>query len=398
MFRTIPELQQQVIASAARLRGDGRAFDPEWVRDLSPEAVRQAPVLICGSSMFGSICTISAQSAGLPIQFKGVVDDYQAGRTVLNLPVLSSVDLLRWCRKHPETICINASLGVGGWKHFNDLAADFGLRMLDWTSWMRLAGVPPKDRVFASWQPAILDRLDAFIALGKEWMDEQSQRVLLTMLLFHLETDRSLLLDLYLPVEWSYFQSGAFSLTDDEVLVDGGANIGQTTQRFLQLTQRRFKRVHAFEPDAGNAAELRALVRRLAIPDADDRIKIHEAALSDHVGSAGFDQRGNEGSRLLIPGETPGTVEVKITTIDAAVAEPVTMIKLDVEGFEPVALTGAQRTLREHRPKLAVCAYHQPGDPLEIVRLLQEMDLGYRYSLRLHSASFYDLVLYACSR
>ena len=344
--------------------------------------------------MFGSIVVMSG--ANHSARFVGVVDDFQGGKSVHDLPVLSSVDLLRWCRQHPETICINASLGVGGWKHFNDLATDFGLKMLDWTSWLRLSEIPVADRVFVSWQSAILERLDDYLALGTGWMDEQSQRTLLSMLLFHLETDRSRLLDLYLPCEWSYFQAGAFKLGDQEVLVDGGANVGQTIQRFTTLTQRRFTRVHAFEPDRANVVTLRQLVTRLPIPDAASRVIIHEAALSDRVGTAAFDHRGTEGSRLFHSGEDASGAQTRIETIDAAIQEPVTMIKLDVEGFETAALAGAARTIREHRPKLAVCAYHNPADPLEIVKLLQQMDVGYRYSLRLHSASFYDLVLYAC--
>ncbi len=393
MINGIQQLQQQVSDAAAQLRSDSRAFDPPWVRELSPESIRATPVLICGASMFGSVVVTSGTRAGA--HFLGVVDDYQTGQTVHGLPVLSSLDLLRWCREHPDTICVNASLGVGGWKHFGDLAADFGLRILDWTSWLRLAGVPVDDRVFASWQPTILDRLSDYLALGEEWMDEQSQHTLLKSLLFHLTTDRSLLLDLYLPCEWSYFQGGAFQLHDREVLVDGGANVGQTVSRFTTLTQRRFVRVHSFEPDRTNVTALRKLVGGLRIPDVASRIRIHEAALGDRVGTAAFDHRGTEGSRLLNPEEEKIGSSTPIETIDHAVDDPVTLIKLDVEGFEAAALAGARETIRRHRPRLTVCVYHAPADPIEIVRVLKEMDAGYRFSLRLHSASFYDLVLYA---
>jgi FkbM family methyltransferase len=387
-------LERKVRDAAIRLQRDLKEFDPAWVRDFSFEEIRAMPVLICGSSMFGSIVTAYGKMAGA--RFFGVVDDYQIGKSIHGLPVLSSVDLLRWCREHPETICVNASLGVGGWKHFGDLAADFGLRILDWQAWLRLAGIPIGDRVFASWQPYILERLEEYLALGSELVDEHSVYILLKLLLFHITTDRSLLLDLYLPCEWSYFQGGSFRLHDREVLVDGGANVGQTVARFTTLTQRRFVRVHSFEPDRTNVIGLRELVAGLRIPDSTSRIRIHEAALGECVGTAVFDHRGTEGSRLLRPNEQSIGTPTRVETIDHAVDDPVTLIKLDVEGFEAAALAGAHETIRRYKPRLAVCVYHAPADPIEIVRLLKEMDVGYRFSLRLHSASFYDLVLYAC--
>jgi FkbM family methyltransferase len=392
MIKLINQLQQQVIEAAAQLRNDPRSFDPAWVHEWSAAEIRTKPVLICGSSMFTSVALLSA--AQFPIHFLGVVDDFQAGRTVAGLPALSSLQMLEWCRKNPDTICINASLGEGGWKHFNNLAEDFGIKMLDWSAWLRLAEIPVMDFVFASWQPTILKHLEDYLALGTEWMDEQSHRTLLTSLLFHLKTDRSLLLDLYLPCEWSYFRSGAFNLNDGEVFVDGGANVGQTVDRFVKQTRGRFSHVHCFEPDRANVTALRQLVGRLPLPDGASKITIHEAALSDRPGTAAFDHRGTEGSRLLEAGESAGT-ETRIETIDSAIDGPVTLIKLDVEGFETAALAGAQHTIQKHRPKLAVCAYHRAADAIEILRVLKSFDAGYRYSLRLHSASFYDLVLYA---
>ena len=394
MIRTINQLQQQVIDAAAQLQADPRRFDPDWVKGKTAESIRKSPVLICGSSMFTSVILLSAASNG--ITFSGVVDDFQLGKTVAGLPAVSSIQMLEWCRKNPDTICINASLGEGGWKHFNNLAEDFGVKMLDWSAWLRVAEIPAMDFVFDSWQPTILDRLEEYLALGQDWMDEQSHHILLISLLFHLKTDRALLLDRYLPCEWSYFRGGAFTLHDREVFVDGGANVGQTAERFVKQTRGRFSRVHSFEPDRTNVAALRQLVSRLPVPDVHSRITIHEAAISDRTGSAAIDHRGTEGSRLLAENEKAGGAETCIETIDNAVDDDVTLIKLDVEGFETAALAGAEQTIRKHHPKLAVCAYHRSPDVIEIVRALKRLDVGYRYSLRLHSASFYDLVLYAC--
>jgi hypothetical protein len=72
-----------------------------------------------------------------------------------------------------------------------------------------------------------------------------------------------------------------------------------------------------------------------------------------------------------------------------------TMVKLDIEGFEPSALSGATRLLERARPVLAVCVYHAPVHLWSIARQIAQLHLDYRFSLRAHGMSSFDLVLYA---
>ena len=57
---------------------------------------------------------------------------------------------------------------------------------------------------------------------------------------------------------------------------------------------------------------------------------------------------------------------VPLTTIDKIVnelgLERVDFIKMDIEGAEVAALTGARETLRRFRPRLAIAVYHREGD------------------------------------
>lgn len=70
-------------------------------------------------------------------------------------------------------------------------------------------------------------------------------------------------------------------------------------------------------------------------------------------------------------------------------------IKMDIEGAEARALDGARRTIARHRPRLAISAYHQPGDLWNLLRQIRSWDLGYRFHLRGHSFNGFDTVLYA---
>ena len=73
----------------------------------------------------------------------------------------------------------------------------------------------------------------------------------------------------------------------------------------------------------------------------------------------------------------------------------VNFIKMDIEGAELAALHGAEITLRQFRPKLAICVYHQLEDFWTIPQFLDGLDLGYRFYLRHFTAYGEETVLFA---
>jgi hypothetical protein len=72
-----------------------------------------------------------------------------------------------------------------------------------------------------------------------------------------------------------------------------------------------------------------------------------------------------------------------------------TYIKMDIEGAEPDALAGAQRTIRQHRPVLSICVYHTQYHLWSIPLLVHELAPDYRLFLRPHDADGWDSVCYA---
>jgi FkbM family methyltransferase len=72
-----------------------------------------------------------------------------------------------------------------------------------------------------------------------------------------------------------------------------------------------------------------------------------------------------------------------------------TYLTMDAEGAELEILRGAERTLREHRPDLAVCVYHAPNHAWEIPLFLEGLGLGYRFYLRNYTSFALETVLYA---
>jgi hypothetical protein len=72
-----------------------------------------------------------------------------------------------------------------------------------------------------------------------------------------------------------------------------------------------------------------------------------------------------------------------------------THIKMDIEGAEPEALVGLERTLRKERPALAVSVYHAPEHAWSIPLWLEALDLDYAYHLGCYGQQTFETVLYA---
>ena len=75
------------------------------------------------------------------------------------------------------------------------------------------------------------------------------------------------------------------------------------------------------------------------------------------------------------------TQRVSVRTIDEVVTTlglpRVDFIKMDIEGYEIPALKGACETLRRFAPKLAISAYHNPRDVVEIPKLIAQSNPDY---------------------
>src|ERR1035438_3028883 len=78
-------------------------------------------------------------------------------------------------------------------------------------------------------------------------------------------------------------------------------------------------------------------------------------------------------------GQPGKVIEVNCRTLDSMVEEldlEPDLLKIDVEGFEHVVLSGARRTLRKFRPRIVLEA--NPGDPgEEMTDILSEFGYGF---------------------
>jgi len=81
--------------------------------------------------------------------------------------------------------------------------------------------------------------------------------------------------------------------------------------------------------------------------------------------------------------------------VQSEALEAVDFIKMDIEGSEDAALRGATHTIRRFHPKLAISAYHLPGDWWTLARRVRAIDPAYRLYFDHHTIYGEETVLYA---
>jgi FkbM family methyltransferase len=186
-----------------------------------------------------------------------------------------------------------------------------------------------------------------------------------------------------------------FCLTEIAPLcLDIGAAVG--TKAISYINRNASARVVCFEPFAGNIGYLQQRCGGC------ENIRIVEAACSDFSGDGVLYVRSivpenahgvwkhfpgcSSVGKLIPASEAPAlregqTQNVTVCRIDNEVAEPVRLMKLDVQGGEAAVLCGARRLIEEHGVDAMLCEFS--GDE-EVIAFLADhgytmFDLEYLY-------------------
>ena len=183
---------------------------------------------------------------------------------------------------------------------------------------------------------------------------------------------------------------GSIGVQDGDVVVDAGGCWGDTALYFAQ----RASKVFCFECVPSN---LKILDENLTMNEQfSRRIKVIQRALWNRSQEKLVFQDTGPGSSA-----TGGTNGVQVITetlddfIHANSIERVNFIKMDIEGAELNALTGAERTIRRDRPQLAISLYHDLGHFGSIPNWIANLDLGYQFYLDHFTIHEEETVLFA---
>jgi FkbM family methyltransferase len=189
------------------------------------------------------------------------------------------------------------------------------------------------------------------------------------------------------PEVTNYFLS---AIKEESICIDIGANFGYYTCLMAKMATRG--RVISIEPDQGVFNLLRDNVY---INWLEGNVELHNAAVSDAAGTLRLYRRDKRSGNtsiinlsddsLAAMGERPSIpFEVSALTLDSLMdrlSRPPDLLKIDVEGAEPLVFRGARKLLASS-DNICIVMEWSPGqiraagfDPVEFLRDLKNMRL-----------------------
>ena len=173
-------------------------------------------------------------------------------------------------------------------------------------------------------------------------------------------------------IDFAIFLTGSFEpstrraysrlIGEGSVVIDIGANMGAHTLHFAKLVAPTGC-VLAFEPTASAVARLR---RNISVnPDLAPRVSIYQAMIASEDTAAPpgeiysswplVEETASHPLHLGVPVSTAGANAISLNkAVAKAGLKKISLIKLDVDGFEMDVLRGADAVLRKYRPVIVM--------------------------------------------
>jgi len=189
------------------------------------------------------------------------------------------------------------------------------------------------------------------------------------------EIDLIDLLDLY-----PFYSEGAYEYKDvrleaGDIVIDAGASIGE----FSALASTRGCISYAFEPIPQVVDTYLSKTAKW-----NPNIHINRFALSDKCGDVVIECDPENfviSTYVNAPERNTSKVHCQSVTIDKFTENEslprIDFIKADIEGAERHLISGAREVLMKYAPKISICKYHLPDDPIVLRNLILDANPNY---------------------
>ena len=174
------------------------------------------------------------------------------------------------------------------------------------------------------------------------------------------------------------YESKTVQLRKDDIVIDAGANMGLFS---LFCLTKKVKKVYAFEPQK---AVIELLEKNILLNDSTNLIKVVPFGLNDHNQDYALSQSEYShaaGSIVIQRNENNHFEKTHCLTLDSWAKDnnifKIDFIKADIEGAERNMLLGATEILRTFAPRLAICTYHLPDDPIILENIILKANPNY---------------------
>lgn len=188
----------------------------------------------------------------------------------------------------------------------------------------------------------------------------------------------------------TYFNNDIVALTEEEIFVDCGAYNGDSLKIFLKNSNFKYKYIYAFEPDDKNFNKLAEFCESEKI----ERISNIKKGVWSETKTLEFLCDANQESSIV--NGACNTSKIEVDSLDNMIGEePVTFIKLSVQGSEEEAILGAKNLIQREKPVIAATIFMKKDALIKLSNLIKKIEPRYQLYLRCEEPFFARVILYA---
>lgn len=227
--------------------------------------------------------------------------------------------------------------------------------------------------------------LDKYVWLYNILEDQLSKDTLLRIMVYRIFMEIETLNECF--VKRQYFIPDILPKRENAVFVDCGAFDGETVKQFIEVYGEDYQKIYAYEPVPKNYD----LVCE-SLKDYDNVIAFNKGVAGEQAEMRFTSHLADTGNRI----HPSGDKVVPISTIDEDISEPITFLKMDIEGAEQDALLGSKAHIIQDKPQLAICVYHTIQDIWKIPYIIYSFNKYQKFNLRYHGIDNQEeIVFYA---
>lgn len=232
------------------------------------------------------------------------------------------------------------------------------------------------------------EHIDDYIWLYNNLKDYTSKKILFAILNNWYQYDFSTLKECMNYNYKHYFDLDVIPNCDNQVFVDVGAYIGDTTLDYIKI-YNNYKKIYCYEITnytmailKNNLGEYKNIVYKNKAVSCENSIMYLKNSLVN-----------SSANRV----DNNGEIEIETVSLDNDILEKIDMIKMDIEGSEYNALIGAKNHIINDNPILLISVYHNNEDLWKLPKLIYEYNNNYNFYLRYYGNNIFptEIVLFA---
>ncbi|WP_262694974.1 FkbM family methyltransferase [Kordiimonas aquimaris] len=173
---------------------------------------------------------------------------------------------------------------------------------------------------------------------------------------------------------------------------DIGAYDGVSSIEFAKTGS--FSKIVAVEPFRENFNLLKATIKEHGYQDLIEPLQIAAGQSRETIWQDTEDASSRSRLNANSNVSSVDKEQIEVFPIDALDMQGLTMLKVDIEGFELAFLEGATETIKKYRPHIAISAYHEKTHCCRIFEFFQRNFDGWSLNVGHHPQAVYELEYY----